>query len=78
MSKCDFSTGEGFCIAEYEAGFKCKLAKGKLKICTATPEDLVDGCADCDINPASGKGIYPELCEDCAKEQEKEVEIKDE
>lgn len=73
MSDCEFCSGEGFCIAESEAGFKCSLAKGKWKECTAKPEDLVDCCANCDIKPATNEGIHGELCEECAKELEIEI-----
>ena len=66
MTDCEFSSGEGFCIAEFE----CSLAKGKFKICTAKPDDLIEGCGNCEIRPASGKGIHSELCEECAKEED--------
>lgn len=71
MSDCDFCSGEGYCIADDE--FKCSFAKGNWKECTAKEDDLVEGCEMCSINPASGKGVYPELCEGCTKEREKEI-----
>ncbi|MCJ7424762.1 hypothetical protein MUP01_10920 [Candidatus Bathyarchaeota archaeon] len=42
MSECGFNQ-EGFCITEE----KCGSAKGKLKVCTAKNEDLIEICPDC-------------------------------
>jgi len=42
MSECEFNQ-EGFCVAEV----KCNFAKGKLKVCTAKNDDLIEICEDC-------------------------------
>ena len=48
MSECEFCH-EDSCILqiEYPDIAKCEHAKGKLRECTAKPEDLVDVCFDC-------------------------------
>jgi hypothetical protein len=49
MSECEFNQ-EGFCIlqCEYPKAKKCKYAKGDIQECTATDDDLVEICSDCD------------------------------
>ena len=45
--ECEYKH-EDFCIIEENTNYRCSLAKGDLKICTAKPSDLVEFCEDCD------------------------------
>ena len=62
---------EDHCIVKIELGesFECKgmLNKNGLIECTATDDDLVDGCEDCGCRPADADFPYNEYCKECAE-----------
>ena len=63
---------EGYCLGKIELGvdFKCPGMKGNLNECTASNDDLVDGCIICEIRPANADFPYDEYCKECAKKMQ--------
>lgn len=70
---CDYEL-EGYCTNQ---DINCQFAKGEVpKECTATEDDLVDGCIACESAEADAKFPYDSYCKKCAKDAIEELELK--